>query len=417
MRRLLVYVWCLLAAVLRLSWRLSTNVLLRRRQSLGVIFSRTVAELFQALGPTYLKLGQLLASRADLIGQEFFEQLVPLFDQLPPIPLEHVREIWQSEFGESLETTFEQFEPLPVASGSVASVFRARLRGGRMVAVKIQRPGLVQVAEADFLFLRLGARFVSLFPPFHYLPVRESVDEMISCIRGQFDFGREVESCNRVRAALVWESSVVVPEIIDHLCGKRVLTMRLVEGLIPQQRLVDAGRQDALRSALQAFYRLVFVEGLVHCDLHPGNLYLLSNGAAVLLDFGFTAELSEHDRLRFAEFFFAMATGDGQCCADIAVKMAATIPAHFDALAFEADISQVVDEAHGSLVKDFQVGRFVAGMFDVQRRHRLKSTTAFTMVALGLLVFEGLINQVDPELDFQQVAQPYIFRASVIGVV
>jgi len=371
------------------------------------------AALLARLGGAYVKLGQLLATRADILGAEAIQELQLLLDELPPLHRDVAASAWRDAFDEEIEARFRSFSETSIASASIAAVFRATLPDRTEVAVKVRRPGIGEIIDADLALIALGARILARFPAFRRVPVEATIAEMSACIRGQLDFRRESRACERLRRALRWESRIVIPRLNPELCSDSILTMEFIDGLSPRPRTLGADRADALRAALCAFYRMLFVEGLIHCDLHPANLHLKPNGDAVLLDFGFTAELDETTRLRFAEFFYAMATGDGARCAAISVEMALDVSDAFDHRAFEAEMIRAVDKAHGATASDFQVGAFVKDMFDAQRHHGVTSTSAFTMIVLSLIVFEGLIKQISPEIDFQKEALPYIFRASV----
>ena len=159
-------------------------------------------------------------------------------------------------------------------------------------------------------------------------------------------------------------------------------------------------------------FRMIFAEGFVHCDMHQGNLHLLADGRAVLVDFGFIAELRRTDRIKFAEFFLALAINNGIRCARITLEIARSVPEDFPYQQFEREVAELVDAVSGASARDFQVFRFVTGMFDVQRRFRVRGTTGFMMAILSLLVFEGIAKDVDPDLDFQREAMPFVLRAS-----
>jgi ubiquinone biosynthesis protein len=158
---------------------------------------------------------------------------------------------------------------------------------------------------------------------------------------------------------------------------------------------------------------MIFIEGFVHCDMHHGNLHLLPSGLAALIDFGFVAELKNNDRVKFAQFFYAMATNDGVRCADITFETAFYSPPDLDYEKFEADIVQLVNSVSAKKANEFLVAKFVIGLFDIMRHYRICGTTSFTMAIISLLVFEGIAKEVYADLDFQYEARPYVLQASV----
>jgi ubiquinone biosynthesis protein len=374
------------------------------------VVGRTLAETFEALGPTYIKLGQILSTRRDLLSEPATQELARLQDRLPPIPFRVVPATFRQELGAKVEEVFATLESTPIASASIASVYRGRLRDGRLVAVKVLRPGVRARVRADLHVLRLLSGLFGRLPPLRRLPVRLAVEEFSVCLERQLDFRLEAEANRRVRAMLAWEPHVSAPALVEELCSPSLLTMEFIEGL--RDSRVEGG-VAALQAALRALYRMIFVEGFIHCDLHRGNLHFLPGGRAVLIDFGFMAELTRVERLKFAEFFFATATGDGARCARIIREMAIFSPPELDYDAFAAEIASLVGRVSGAKAGSFQVAGFVLQLFNAQRRHGIVGTTGFIMAIVSLLVFEGLAKEVYPELDFQRQAIPYILRASI----
>ena len=389
------------------------GVMFGRPESRGALIGRTVAELFQRLGPTYIKLGQLLGSRHDLLTDAVARELQCLRDDLPPIAPSTARAMLSSELGGRAVTAFAEIADVPVANGSIASVYRARLADRTSVAVKIQRPGIGPRIDRDLRLLHRLARAAERVPALRVIPFVAVIDDLGQCLRQQLDFVREAETNRFLRRALHDQRSVVIPRLIDDLCTPAMLTMEFIEEFAhPIVRRGDSDKR-AVRAALHSLYQMIFVEGVVHCDMHEGNLRLLPDGRVAIVDFGFVARLEQETRLSFAEFFLAMASGDGWWCADIALKLAGGFPRTLDRAAFARDIGAVVAQAAGRRVADFNVARFVAQLFGVQRRHRVRGTPAFVMSVVALLVLEALAKVIDKDLDFQREAMPYIARARI----
>jgi ubiquinone biosynthesis protein len=411
--RSLALAWHLGRAALTLAFRLAAARLARRGRSRQRIVGRTLAELFEALGPTYIKLGQILSTRRDILSETVARELARLQDQLPPIPARTLPKLFRREFGMGIEDVFAELDPSPVASASVASVYRARLRDGRLVAVKVLRPGVRARVRADLRLLRWLSGLLGRLPPLRRLPLRPALEEFGLCLERQLDFRLEAEANARVRACLAWEPDVSAPALVEEWCSPSVLTMQFIEGLRGTRPAGDRPERAALGAALRALYRMIFVEGFIHCDLHRGNLHFLPGGRAVLIDFGFMAALERAERLKFAEFFFAMATDDGARCARIIRETASFSPPGLDYEAFAAEIGTLVGGISGAEAGRFQVAGFALELFKVQRRHGIVGTTAFVMAIISLLVFEGLAKEFYPELDFQREALPFILRASI----
>jgi ubiquinone biosynthesis protein len=404
-----------LAAAARLGARLAAGRLRGSGESRASIVGRTLAELFEALGPSYVKLGQLLGTRRDLLSDDATYHLARLQDQLPPGPFHVVPRLFREELRTRLEAVFEELDPAPVASASIATVYRGRLRDGRAVAVKVRRPDVARRMEADLRLLRLGARLAARLPPLRAVPLQAAVDDLCACLERQLDFRAEAAASRRLRAALAAEPGLVVPALVDELCSASILTMEFVEGFRRHPARSGQDRRAALRSAVRALYRMIFEEGCIHCDMHRGNLALLEGGRAALLDFGFVAETAPYARAKFAEFFLALATGDGARCARITREMAVSVPPGLAYGAFEAEIAALVERVSRVPASEFRVAGFVGRLFDIQARYGLRGTSAFVMPILALLVLEGTVKDEDPDLDFQREARPFVVPAAAVA--
>jgi len=380
----------------------------RRREAPAAVAAHVASRTLERLGPTYVKLGQILATRRDLLPAEVAARLERLQDRLEPAPFETVPARFRAETGLDLHEVFAELDPRPLASASIASVHRASLRDGTPVAVKVRRPGVARAIDLDVRLIRGAARLASRLPGLRGLPLLAALDEFDACLLRQVDLRLEADAGRRVWSALADHPRIVVPAIVDGLSTESFLVMELLE--LDRTARGPESRQ-ALVAALRALYQLIFLEGLVHCDLHGGNLFLLPGGEAALVDFGFVAELPESVRIRFAEFFLGLATNDGPRCARITVETAAFVPPTLDYARFEAEVGELVSRAANAVVADFRVADFVLGLFDVQRRHRIVGTSAFTMAIVALLVFEGVANEIAGDLDFKREAVPFVLRA------
>lgn len=399
-------------AVLQLTRRLITR---RHPARLADQLGLTLAETCIRLGPVFIKLGQILSTRQDLLGTAIIEPLGRLVDDLPAEDYLTVQAILASEFGRPTPTIFASFDPTPIGSGSIACVYHATTRDGRSVAVKVQRPKARGEIDRDLRLLELGARVLSRLPAFRDVPIIDITTELSSCLRNQLDFRREASAQTKLREALAHEHNVLIPNLVTELCTDTVLTMGFIDGLMPIGHPDDSleTTNRVLLAALNALYRMIFVEGFVHCDLHSGNLYRGRGGTVVILDFGFTAQLSVSHRLAFAEFFYALATDDGDAVAELTLALASKIPCELDRTRFSNDIRALVHRYSARRAHEFSVAGFASAMFAIQRRHHVRSTTGFIAAVMSLAILEGLIRTHIPNLDFQERAKPYLLRASI----
>lgn len=372
---------------------------------------RRLASLFEALGPTFIKIGQTLGNRSDLARDELLRPLRRLHDNVRPMSAGAAMRVLVSAYGEDFFQLFDGFISEPIATGSIAQVHQARCRAeGLDVALKIKRPHVDETIRADLQLIRLAANLMILIPAFRGIPVIEAIDEVARAIQQQTDFSCEVTSALRFHADMAGFPEIVIPKPIPHLCRDRVIVMTFLPGL---RRLDDATlgrreRQQLLETGLKFLYRMIFTTGFIHCDLHPGNLMIGANQTIALLDHGLVAELDENSKAMFRDFFLGIVFNEGRECAAILKKTATSISQSFDSIEFEAEVCALIAKTSARRANEFQVSHFAMALFDIQRRHGVRGSTQFTMAILSLLMFEGLAKQFHPSLDFQRHAMPFL---------
>lgn len=385
----------------------------RPRAGRATLRGEVVAGLFEALGPTFIKAGQLLSTRPDLLPPEAIAPLARLQDRVAPLPAAAVEACVRRAFGRPAATVFAAFDPAPVSSASIAQVHRARLPDGQEVAVKIRRPGLRARVRDDLRILRAGAWLLQRLPGLRLVPFEGFVASFGQAIERQLDFRLEAANNRRFQEHFRLMPQVRFPRLIEPLCTDAVLTMEYVDGLTKVEALdLDARAQrEAATLGLKALYKMIFIDGFIHADMHPANLFFVPGPGIVLVDLGLVAELSPHDMEAFVDFFLGLAERDGRACARVIYDEASYRAPWCDREAFEAAMVALVDRHAALPTSAFEVTRFAADLFAVQRRHGLRGPTAFTMTIVALLVYEGMVKRLHPELDFQKEARLFILRA------
>ncbi|MFV2118589.1 ABC1 kinase family protein [Streptomyces sp. Act-28] len=361
-----------------------------------------------ALGPAFVKAAQILSTRADVIPEHIARVLSTLHDQVRPLPLGAGLRYFGPELRRALRDEHDLAARSPVAAGTIACVYRAELKDGRAVALKVRRPGIAALLTADLTVMSGIARLAAVLPPLRGVPVADIVRQLAASLHGQLDFHRERESLRLLRTNLADEPDVRVPEVYEDLCGPEVLVMEYLPDLHrPGPAAADA--QSAV-TALRAAYRMLFLDGFVHCDLHPGNLVCGPGRAVTIVDAGFTVRLTPHAREKFTGFFDAMSRADGKTCADIVLSTARTGP-RTDTAAFRRDLAVLVESHSGATAAEFDLMSFATRLFALQRRHGLHADPQFVFPILSLLVLEGTVRELGPHLDFQTIARPYLMIA------
>jgi ubiquinone biosynthesis protein len=370
-------------------------------------------DLLVRLGPSFVKFGQLLSTRRDLLAEPTCRALGRLVNDVPPPSPAAVAGVLRGAYS---TVPFAAFSATPIASGTIASVHRAELDDGRVVAVKVRRPGIDTVMRTDFALLTSAVRLVGALPGLRRIPLGQMVAQVGGAVTRQLDFPAERAALAELVENFGSDPAVRVPRPVDALCTPDTIVMEYLPDLVVYRPdgLDPARRREVVRQTLSSVYRMLFVDGLVHCDLHPGNLFLTPGeppGAGlVILDAGFVVRLPERVRRLFAAFFMNMAMGRGARCADIVIESAAAIGPDCDLAGFRRGMSALIDTVHGQRAEEFRLGWFAARLFALQRRHGLYAAPEFAFPLLCLLVVEGMVNDFDAAVDFQALALPVLLE-------
>ncbi|MDL4776720.1 MULTISPECIES: ABC1 kinase family protein [Thermomonosporaceae] len=369
------------------------------------------ARLLERLGGAFIKAGQLLATRVDLVGEPVAAALGRLHDDVaPPTGPAALRAV-RAGLGPLPDGFAAAFTRPPVAGGSIAVVYRAEYRG-RAVAVKVRRPGVGDTIAGDIAILRRLARAASGLPALRRVPVGEITGQLGDLLVRQLDFRAEAECLRRLHDVFADTPGVVVPDIVPELCGDGVITMEFVEGLDRARAgaLPPEYRRAQTTELTRAVYRMLFVEGLVHVDLHQGNVYFMPDGRVVLLDAGLVFQMSGQARRKFTEFFGGMVRGDGEACAGVLLSTVRGPARDADVAAFRERVAELVVRNAGLTAGSFSLSAFCVELFDLQRRHRLLAEPEFAFPMLCLLTLEGTVRRNHPSMDFQLEAAPYAMQ-------
>jgi ubiquinone biosynthesis protein len=364
-------------------------------------FELGLADTVVALGPAFVKVAQLLSTRADVVPPRICRALARLYDNVAPDPVDATAVLAAAGIPVSGARL--------VGSGSIACVYRVR-SAGRELAVKVRRPGIDRSLNGDLAMLEKVAWLLARTPPLRGVPVVEIAGQLTGCIRGQLDLAREAVFLREIRDSMRAVPGVTVPAV--EMSTKDVLVMDFVPDLRRRRpdELAEADRERAVVTALRAAYRMLFLDGVVHCDLHPGNLYFRADGTIVIVDAGFTVRLTDSAREKFAAFFYCMSQGDGPACADIVLSTATSAPGA-DVTAFRTGMTTLIETAAGRPAAEFDLVSFATALFDLQRRYGFYADPQFVFPILSLLVLEGAVREFHPKVDFQREAKPFLTTA------
>jgi ubiquinone biosynthesis protein len=389
----------------RLPWILSDVSPLRGQR---------LRQALETLGPIFVKFGQVLSTRRDLLPLDIADELAKLQDQVPPFDPElAVAEIERS-LGKPLGELFLKFEKTPVASASIAQVHLAFLHDGREVAVKVLRPDVEREIAKDVALLETAAGLAErLWADGRRLKPREVVAEFARHLDDELDLMREAASASQLRRNFAGSPLLAVPEVHWDLCAQRVMVMERMHGTpISQVKVLREKNIDIpalAKAGVEIFFTQVFRDGFFHADMHPGNILVADDGKYVALDFGIMGTLTEVDKNYLAQNFLAFFNRDYRRVAQAHLD-AGWVPAGTRVDAFEAAIRAVCEPIFARPLKEIYFGRLLLRLFQTSRRFNVEIQPQLVLLQKTLLNIEGLGRELDPELDLWATAKPYLER-------
>ena len=374
----------------------------------------------EALGPIFVKFGQMLSTRRDLVPVDIADELAKLQDRVPPFPSEQALAVLEATYKKPLTEVFAEFDPTPVAAASVAQVHFARLHSspsggdGKAVAVKILRPGISRVIGHDVELLHAAAGLLEkLFADGKRLRPREVVAEFEKHLQDELDLMREASNCSQLRRNFLDSPLLVVPEVYWDYCENNVMVMDRMDGIpISQVDALRAAGVDIVKLAatgVELFFTQVFRDGFFHADMHPGNILVRPNGQYVALDFGIMGTLTEVDKQYLARNFLAFFRRDYKGVA-LAHLESGWVPPDTRVDELEAAVRAVCEPVFDRPLKDISFGRVLLQLFQASRRFNVEIQPQLVLLQKTLLNIEGLGRQLDPELDLWKTAKPFLER-------
>ncbi len=368
----------------------------------------------EALGPIFVKFGQVLSTRRDLLPADIADELARLQDQVPPFAPELALAVLARAYRRPVDQVFATFDPVAVASASVAQVHFAQLRDGKEVAVKILRPGIAHIIQKDLALLDAGASLIELlWADGKRLRPHEVVAEFAKHLDAELDLMREAANASQLRRNFENSPLLLVPEIYWDYCSTEVMVMQRMQGTPISQvaRLREQGIdiKQLSRAGVEVFFTQVFRDGFFHADMHPGNIFVAQSGHYIALDFGIMGTLTAVDQNYLAQNFLAFFRRDYRRVAEAHIE-SGWAPKNTRIDEFESAIRAVCEPIFAKPLQEISFGRVLLRLFQTSRRFNIEVQPQLVLLQKTLLNIEGLGRDLDPELDLWATAKPFLER-------
>ena len=371
----------------------------------------------EELGPTFVKLGQLLSTRQDLLPPKYQQELAKLQDHAEPVPWEQIHRVLREALGEQVLSRFSSFDTTPLASASIGQVYGARLPGNRDVVVKIRRPGIDEEVNEDLDILQGLAGYAGR----HWEAARDYdvpglMDEFAETLRSELDYTQEARNARRFALNFEDNPAVRIPAVFDDFSTSTVLTQERLYGLkVTDTAALDAAgidRKALAVTAADAEMKMVFDDGFFHADPHPGNIFVEPGGLIGLIDFGMVGEIDDKFRTQLSALFVAVIRKDPDRMASALVRMCARTR-RVDRLKLRLDLQQLIRLYEGRTLGNAPVGRIINGALGIVRSHHLQLPREMALLLRMLIMTEGMGEVLDPDFSMGSTLAPYARRMAV----
>ncbi|MDX0527560.1 hypothetical protein GOC94_10150 [Sinorhizobium medicae] len=373
-------------------------------RAVGVVLSRAA----ESLGPAAIKIAQVASYRRDLISQPLAAALSRVQDKVNPLPPGALNAELLTAYDDRVDEHFRVLNHEPIGAGSIAVVIRGTTVDGEDVAIKVVRPGVKSRIELDLRVMRWTLALFARHRRWRGIPILETFDLFALSVLTQCDMINEAEIACQLKTT--GSTDIIIPRPRLDLTRGNVLVMSYEEPLykLTDARLGQRTYEAACRILLHELYRMIFISGVVHCDLHPGNVAITRGGKVVLYDTGLATRLSRKDRETFRDLFLAVALNNSTGLAWQIIEGAGECPDTLDYTSLHSDCGALLASRSGQTAGHFLVFGFVTELFDIQRKHGLRSAPGFASAIWALAMFEGLVRDQYPDLDFQGEALTFL---------
>jgi ubiquinone biosynthesis protein len=364
----------------------------------------------EELGTTFIKFGQVLSTRPDLLSADYILELQKLQDRVASVPYPQMEAVFESEIGFKPQEVFASFNPVPRASASIGQVYDAVTKDGLPVVVKIQRPGLEELCNQDINILREMATLLVRSPVGERVDLIGAVEEFAASLQRELDFRIEARNANTIRTGFKHDPVVRIPQIVSGLTTKRVLTEERISGIRIDDlvKLDEMGfdRHELAKNCCHIALTQIFEHRFFHADPHPGNFFVLEGGAIGMIDFGMVGRIDPKTRDNLARLIPAVSQGDADDLAESILELG-LVSGKVDRGRFSRDLQRLIDEYSGKDLGDISLGKIGSQLVEIMRRHGLQMPSNLLLLVRVLSIDEGNARKLDPGFQLTEFAAPY----------
>jgi len=379
--------------------------------------AQAFARALQKMGPTYVKFGQLISTRPDIVPQEYINALESLQDSVTPFSFAEVEQTVESELGVRISKAFESFEVTPLAAASLGQVHRAVLRDGREVVVKVQRPNVREQVRTDLeVFSEIATVLENHSDVGRKMNLVGAIEQARMTLLSELNYLQEARNTDSIRANLAEFPLIYVPEVVHDFSTSRVLTTELVKGRkvskLTSLALIDRNYSALAAVLTQAYLKQICVDGFWHSDPHPGNVFVREiegEAQVVLLDFGMASRISHEFQDEIIKLLLAISSNRGTEVAETCIRVCEVLE-RFEPTKFVREISSIVATVHDKRSTDINVGQLIFNLISIANSNELKAPPELAMLGKTLLHLDGITRKLDADFDPQQVIRDYAER-------
>ncbi|GAB6138291.1 ABC1 kinase family protein [Halanaerobaculum tunisiense] len=367
-------------------------------------------KVLEELGPAFVKLGQLLSTRRDLLPRRYIEELEKLQEEVPPMEFKQVVEILEEELGENCQQYFTHLSATPLASASIGQVHQGTLNNGEQVVIKVQRKEIESVIETDLEIMANLAQVLEkqLFSNSFISPI-EIVDNFSEFITKELDYRIEARNANKFAKNLADDAEIKIAAPVWELTTRRLLTMEFIAGRKLGDLEDKAVKQEIAERITKSFMKQTLLHGFFHGDLHPGNMIITVDNKLALVDFGLVGQLSRPDREAIATLFIALIKKDTERAVKELLKLGA-VTQEVDRQELQRDFYKLIDDYYGATLEEIELGPVINRMLDLAFEYQIKLPSEFILLTKSLVTVEGVVSNLAPELNILALAKPFIYK-------